>query len=56
MDDQPSADYPLGGSVEPYDIEVEKEIMSEVCMVVGHTKVLDEKTDKVRCEDCGHLF
>ena len=32
MDDErsdPSADYPLGGSLEPHDIEVERELCAE---------------------------
>lgn len=33
---EPSADYPLGGSIEPYDIEVEKEIMHDPVILPGH--------------------
>jgi hypothetical protein len=30
MDDNFSEEYPLGGMVEPYDIEREKEMLSEI--------------------------
>lgn len=29
MQDEPSADYPLGGLIEPYDIEREKEMTED---------------------------